>query len=394
MRLIISLLFALASGVAGAQSLREAVDAAWSRHPQARLLDGRIVELDAKRQAAQAWFAGPGALTLGNRNDRLNRNHGQQEYEAEIGMPLWLPGQRSVQQSLAERESAELEAQRTALRLALTGEVRDAWHALSLARGETALARDRLETAARLEADVQRRLQVGEVSRFDANLARSEQLGAQSALAEAQSKELETDLTLRALTGLEIRGDLPAERPVGAPEQEAPAIAMARSSAAAADARVRATQAATREHPEISLLVRRERADFNETYANSIGVRVRLPFSRTPRTQAQIAAAQAESEQARAALRQAELKVSLEQEKARREVDTARQQQDLAESRRALAADNLSLALKAYQLGESDLSTLLRAQAAHYDAHRAAERARLALIAAQGRVNQAFGVLP
>lgn len=394
MRLPLVLVFALAAGMVHAQTLREAVDAAWSRHPQARLLDGRVAELEARQQVAGALFAGPGALTLSNRDDRFNRDAGRQEYEAEIAMPLWLPGQRGAQQRLAEGEALELEAQRRALRFTLTGEVRDAWLGLSLARSESALSRERLDTASKLEEDVKRRLRVGDVSRFDANLAESERLGAAAAVAEAESSQLETEVAFRTLTGIEARTDLPVETPADAEQQENPAVVAARRASATSNARLRAAQASARDNPEVSLIARRERDDFNQPYANTIGVRVRLPFSSTPRTREKIAAAQAEMNQADAALRQAELKVDLEQERTRRELATAQRQRDYAEERKRLAADNLTLARKAYQLGESDLVTLLRAQAADYDAARAVEKARLTLIAAQGRLNQALGVLP
>lgn len=159
-------------------------------------------------------------------------------------------------------------------------------------------------------------------------------------------------------------------------------------------ARLRAAQASTRDNPEVSVFVRRERANVDDPYANSVGVKLRIPFSSAPRVQAGIAAAQAELERDDAELGNAELRTSLDVDQARREQEAARRQLELAESRRQLAADNLALARKSYDLGESDLATLLRVQSSAFEAQRAAERARISVLVARGRLNQALGVIP
>jgi hypothetical protein len=66
----------------------------------------------------------------------------------------------------------------------------------------------------------------------------------------------------------------------------------------------------------------------------------------------------------------------------------------MAEERRTLAADNLRLAEKAFALGESDLSALLRIRAAAFDAESFYDRQRVARAAAISRLNQALGALP
>ena len=74
-------------------------------------------------------------------------------------------------------------------------------------------------------------------------------------------------------------------------------------------------------------------------------------------------AAQADAGQADAEMLRARTRVELEAERARRALAAAGQQLAMAVERRALAADNLRLAEKAFTLGESDLSALLRIRA-------------------------------
>ena len=90
----------------------------------------------------------------------------------------------------------------------------------------------------------------------------------------------------------------------------------------------------------------------------------------------------------------ARTRVELETERAQREVAAAGQQLAMAAERRALAADNLRLAEKAFTLGESDLSALLRIRAAAFDAESFYDRQRVARAAAISRLNQALGALP
>jgi len=204
-------LLALTASDAGAQTLVQAVDAAWSRHPQARMLELRRTELEARIETAKAVFAGPGSLGVGARTDRFNRDVGDREYQVEIGAPIWLPGQREASIGLAQDEIRRLDAQRTALRSTLSAEIRAAWARLDIARADTSLASNLADNLGELEDDVRRRLVAGEVSRFDANLVQGERLAADAATIEAQTKATEAELALRALTGLDRHGGYPPE---------------------------------------------------------------------------------------------------------------------------------------------------------------------------------------
>ena len=85
---------------AHAQSLREAIEAAWMRQPLAQARPARAEEFAAKRDAAQALFPEPPSLVVGNRDDRLHRNEGARELTAEIALPLWLPGEKGRQAAI------------------------------------------------------------------------------------------------------------------------------------------------------------------------------------------------------------------------------------------------------------------------------------------------------
>jgi outer membrane protein TolC len=138
----------------------------------------------------------------------------------------------------------------------------------------------------------------------------------------------------------------------------------------------------------------RERGDFAEPYSNSVGIKLKIPFSSGSQVRRDMSAAQAEANQADADLLRTQTRVRLDVERAQRNLQSAERQLTMAQERRQLSAENLRLAEKAFSLGESDLATLLRIRAAAFDADAFLDRQRVARAVAISRLNQALGVLP
>jgi cobalt-zinc-cadmium efflux system outer membrane protein len=381
--------------------LAQALEQAWRLHPQAAALEAREAEARAAQDVAAGLTPEPGSLSIGSRNDRLNRNRGMQEYEVELAAPLWLPGQKAAREAEAASRVDDVAARRAALRAELAGELRDAWWALAAARNARALAARRLDTARALEADVSRRYKVGELSRIDANLAQSEVHAAGAELIETEATLLQADQALRTLTGAAAPRDMAEETPPRLAQAGAvttpgahPLLAAAAATARSARARVTVADESRRAAPELALRVVRERGDFAEPYANTVGIQLKIPFSSSALVRREGSAAQAEADQADAEMLRAQTRVRLEAERAGRALDAAERQLAMAQKRLALSAENLRLSEKAFSLGESDLATLLRIRAAAFDAEAFLDRQRVARAAAISRLNQALGVLP
>jgi len=381
---------------AHAQTLGDALERAWARHPQAAAVSAREDEARARAEVAAGFTPGPPALSLSSLNDRLNRNRGKQEWEAEMAVPLWLPGQKAAREAEAESAAAEVAARRAALRLQLAGEVREAWWQVAAARNARDLAARRAQTARALDADVQRRYKVGDLARIDANLAQSERLAAEAEAVEAEAALLAVEQAWRNLTGVAPPALLAEEGPVASHEPSAdhPQLAAAAAAARTARSKQRVAEETRRDAPEFAVRVVRERGDFSEPYANQIGVKLTIPFSSGPRVRQESAAARAESVQADAELSLARHRLQLDAEKAHLDLAAAERQLAMARERRALAADNLQLAEKSFALGEADLTTLLRVRAAAFEADTFLNRQKVAQAAARSRLKQTLGVLP
>lgn len=379
-----------------AQSLSEALQAAWRRHPQAVAAGEREAENRARSQLAASVLPGPPTVSLGNLSDRLGRNHGQDEWELELGVPLWLPGQQRARRTEAERASAELDARLAAARLELAGELREAWWSLAAQRQASDLAARRLDSASALEKDVLRRLGARELSRLDANLARTERLTAQAELGEAQAAVRRAELAFNSLAGeaapaMLAEEALAAEIGAGAPH---PRLAAALAAAQLARARGLVAERSRRDAPELAVRYVRERGEFGEAYAGTVGIKLSVPLFSGPRYRQDTAAARAEQLQAETEVELVRRRLDLELAEARRALAQAEAQLALAEERSARTAESLTISERAFALGEFDLTTLLRARAGALEAAAQAGRARIERAAARSRFNQALGVLP
>ncbi|WP_169128978.1 TolC family protein [Aromatoleum evansii] len=378
----------------GVTSIRHAVDAAWQRSAEGRAAAARRDEAAARRDAAASWTPEPPSVTLSQRSDRLHRNDGFHEVEIELEVPLWMPGTRAAASALADVQGGALEASLALARLKLAGEVREAVWSLRLAQNELDANLRRVAEAEALAADVERRVKAGDLARVDANSALGAVQQARATLAEVQTRLLREQKLYSALTGLP---QTPVDREGDAPSTELeshPALMAKRGAADIARSRLHQASTATRDAPELILGVTSERGEFGERYSNTTTVGIRVPFGTDARNRPQITAANAD-------LIDAETTVTLERERLRAELDVARHEleqarrtESFAIERARLAADSRQLLVKAFELGQVDLPTRLRAENEHFDAELALGRARLETGRAASRLKQAYGLLP
>lgn len=389
------LVFVLASGGVHAQSLHDAFEKAWERQPISQAQGYRAAELSARAKAAGSWVPAPPNVAMRERSDRFNGNAGIREFETELSVPLWLPGQRGRQTALV---NAETDLQRDALAAArwkLAGEVRDAYWQARSADGDVAVARRRLDDAIGLAADVERRLKAGDLARTDFNQAKGAEQAARSAVGESEvrkSRALQAFALLTGLAALPNGNEVPVASAPSAPDH--PTLRVLERTAIAADARLRQAAADTRDTPELTLGWRRERSSSVDPYAATVTLGIRIPLATDSRNEPRIAAANAEYIEARTAVARQKDVVEAEIVASGRELAQAREALTLAEERQRLAAENDQLLGKAFRLGEIDLATRLRIAAERYAADADVSRNRLEMVRAASRLNQAFGVLP
>jgi cobalt-zinc-cadmium efflux system outer membrane protein len=377
-------------------TLTQAFDMAWQRLPVARALPSRTAQARAQSQLADAWTPAPAKLSLGALSDRLYNNTGWREWEAEVSVPLWLPGQRDARQALSTAQQQVLDTQTVAHRMELAGAVREAWWRLAAAANAKAQAQGRLIWAQALLADVERRWKAGELARTDANIARTEVQMAEAEAIEAARVETQVQRSWSLLTGVLPPTVLHEETQAmaNAAPKSNPRLLALDSLAMSLRARVRLLDKSQREAPELSLRAFREQSSSNEPVGNAVGIKLSIPLSSAPRVASEGAEIGAELAEAEAQAQQLREQLRFDLDGARQDLDIAQRRLVLADARSALASDTLQLMQRSFALGETDLATLLRARSAAFDAQAERDRQRIARASAISQLNQALGVLP
>ncbi|MDA1106776.1 MAG: TolC family protein [Proteobacteria bacterium] len=377
------------------RDLREALDKAWARNAEASTLEARRAEITAQRTAASSLFPGAPALEFSDRSDRYTDNRGQDELEAGVSVPLWLPGQQAARAEEVNAAEANLNQAMQALRLKLAGELREAIWAVTLAASQVVVAEQHLETAKKLEADVRRRVAAGDLAQTDLNLAQNGTLIVQAALLEAQTRLFQAGQSYSILVGAPpvVAGQEEALLPP-ATLDEHPRLTAARSAIAYAQAQLHVANAARRDSPELTLSTRRERRDDSESYDQSIGIALRLPFATEARNRPLTASAETALTQTQAQYEQARRQLEVEIKQAEQGFQAAQQALAISATQQRLMAENAVLLQKSFDLGELSLVLLLQAKNAAFSAEQAYTQQKIALALGKARLNQAQGILP
>jgi cobalt-zinc-cadmium efflux system outer membrane protein len=396
-RLAVTLLIVMlaAAPSAQAETLHEVFEKAWANSPQGRTAEAKRDEVAASRTVAESWFPAAPKIDAFHRTDRWNSDLGNQESEIGISIPLWLPGQNAARRSLAEADGEENEGDIQATRLAVAGELRKALWTLVMARSEAEVAAERLKTALGLEADVGRRLKVGEIARSDLLLSQQETARARAAAADAQLGVVRSLQRYRVLTGTDRLPDNPQEPvAVGANRAVDPRVAASQAVIERARAALKLAQESRREAPSVGVLYRRDRDVSGATPRDSIGFAISIPLAVAVRNAPLMASANTVLIEAEARHRRLVAEVEAEVLEAEAQLESAGLGAALAVEREQAAAERLTLMRRSFELGETSLVELLRTQSQTTESRIEGVRSRSRLAAAQANLNQARGITP
>jgi outer membrane protein TolC len=388
-------LLAAPIGSAQAETLRDVFEKAWANSPQGKTVVAKREEAVASRTVAESWFPGTPKIALAQQTDRWNDNLGNEESEIGISVPLWLPGQKAARLAVAEADGDENQRSIAATRLAVAGELRTALWTLYLAQSEAEVAVERLDAAAKLEADVARRVKVGEIARSDLLLVKQETSSARAAAAEAKARVVRSTQRYRVLTGSEQLPDNPQEPVVVAAADDLhPRLAAGQAIAERARAGMNLARESRRDAPSIGVQYRRERDAAGAIPRDSVTLAISIPFAAEVRNAPLIASANTALIQADAQYQRLLADVDAEVMEAEAQLDSARIGAELAVDREQAAAERLTLMRRAFELGETALVELLRAQSQATESRIELGRSRARLSAAQANLNQARGITP
>ncbi|MDO9711849.1 TolC family protein [Paracraurococcus lichenis] len=383
-------------------ALARDLDAALSIDAVARAIQGQREAVRSRDAQVRSPIAGSPAIGSSFRSDTRGPRLAN-EWDVELGAPLWLPGQRSALAGTVNAGVEEQERRLALRRLELAGLLRDAYWAVGAAESELRVARDRLATARDIGRDVQRRVELGDIAETEALLTRNETLAAELDLARAEAAVQAARAAYRTLTGGSEAALLPPGTSAGMagarPEPalgEAtphPAIRAAEAALATAEARARLVRATPIDNPELGLFTRGQGGPATEN-GTSLGLRVRIPLPTEARNAPRRADAEAERTRAEGELIQARRVIEGEIGLARLGLAAAGRNRQLAAQRRAVAEQQLTAARTAFRSGEIGAFDLFRVRQLQIEAAAVEARAEVEAGRARSRLNQALGLAP
>lgn len=377
-------------------SLRQVLDKTFERNPQQHLLNAMSGIAQARDTHARGLFPTAPAMTFRHQNDALGSGRGEREWEAEMEMPVWLPGQRAARENLAKDTVSGLGASRKGLMLQVAGVLRDALWDIRMNQEAEALYEVRLHTAQKLERDVAARHRAGEIAKTDLMLAQNETLQAETAFVRAQAEVKHAKHRYIALTGL---NEMPGNFEEVLSELDAltdlhPLLEEANAKIEVAKDERQIAGIERRDTPQFILSARSQRGPNDNFYNDGIGFKVRIPFASETRNAPLVA--NAESNIATAMTERDKLRLSMETalHEAEHNFLVTRKELELVTKQNQITQENVQLARKAFKLGETDLVSLLRSETQAFEAERALSIKKIQLQWDIARYNQAVGVLP
>ncbi|MDO9365240.1 MAG: TolC family protein [Methylotenera sp.] len=375
--------------------LDEVLEKTFLRHPLQATLQSRDSVVSAKKLVANAMLPAAPAVSLLHQNDVLGSGRGEREWQAEMELPVWLPNQRNNRLKVADASQSSVLASRESLKLHVAGQLREALWDIATNDNNLALALNQLEVANKLQYDVEKRHQAGEMAKTDVMLVQQEALRAEKGKLRAEAEVMHARHRYYLLTGLR---ELPAsfeEKQSELEDYSQSSIWLeAQSKVGLAETERNLAQVESHENMQVLFNMRSTKGAFDSTANDSVGLKLRIPFGGETRA-APIKAA-AELGVGNALSERETLKYALEaaMHEAEHNLSVSRAELAIANKQFDIAKESVRLAQKAFQLGETDLVSLLRVQAQTFETERAFTTRQIQVQWDIARYNQTVGVLP
>jgi outer membrane protein TolC len=375
--------------------LSEVLEKTYARTPMQASLQSRDIMVSARNRVANTLLPSAPAVNLIHQNDAIGSGRGERDWQAELELPVWLPKQRDNRMKVAEAIQASTGAMRQSLKLQVAGQLREAVWNIAVNENNLSLALNKLQVAKKLQSDVDKRYRAGELAKTDAMLAEQETLRVEKEKVRAEAELMHARHRYYVLTGLrELPGNYAEKQSALDDYSQSPVWLEAQSKVGLAETERDLAQVESHENMRVLLNVRSTKGAFDTTNNDSVGVHVRVPFggeaSAAPvRAAAEMVVGNALTE--REAMR-FELEAAMHE--AEHNLSVSQAELIIAAKQHEIATESLTLAQKAFQLGETDLVSLLRVQAQSFEAERAFTTRQIQVQWDIARYNQTVGVLP
>ncbi|MBF4988014.1 TolC family protein [Methylophilus sp. 14] len=376
-------------------SLHEVLQQVVAIHPQQSLLAAHQQMVQARRTMANSWLPQAPSVGFSHQNDALMSNRDEREWQAQVQIPIWLPGQRQARSQVASLADDSLSQDRAGLQQLAADLLRNAVWDIAMRRNDVGLADARRNTMRSLSEDVQKRFKAGEVAKLEVMQVDQETLQAERLRVTAHAELMHAQFRYQQLTGLnEIPAKLEESLSTREDYADSPYWQAAQAKVKLAEGQRDLTMIEQRQNPQLTLSTRTIQGGFDYAYNSSMGVAINIPLQSEVQRAPLLANAEQNIGDARTQLETLRRQLENNLHEAEHNLHVSRQELTLIQQQQAIATENASLARKAYRLGELDLNQLLRLQLLAFEAERSLSSQQLQVQWNIAKYNQAVGVLP
>lgn len=376
-------------------SLRDVLEKTIARSPQQAILAAQKYEVLAKQKMADSTLPLSPSISVYHQNDTIGSGRNERDWQAAIELPIWLPKQKSSREKVAVLSASNLDANTENLQLEVAGALRDAVWTIALNSNEAALQQEKLSNAEKLEADIQRKFQAGELAKTDLMLVQQETLFARKNLIRAEAELMHAHYRYTQLTGLnEIPENYEESKSTLKSFEESSQWKSAQAKVSLAQSKRDLSAVERRENPHVIFNARSSQGAFDTQYNQSVGVQIRIPLNTEVRSAPILAASEQVYGEAISQRETLSRMLAADLHEAEHNLLISKKELSLAEEQFNIAKSSAVLAQKAYNLGELDLMILLRIQSQTFEAEKSYSTRQLQVKWDTARYNQAVGVLP
>ena len=377
-------------------SLSDLVTQTFEKYPDYGLIAALYQESEALNDRGSSWISGAPQLLTYYKDDFAGTDTGDYEFDGSIQVPVWNWGQRDAGLQLAEQAEQNAANQTQAIRLVVSGLVREALWSLKLEDLRYEMAKKELSLAQKLLKTVQRRVDLGDLPKSDFLLAQSESLQKKADLINHEAMVMHVRKRYYFLTQTHI---MPAQ--INETQSTAtgisdthPELAAINAMIAQKKAQVEWIKAQGSGQTTIAIGGVTERGGRAEKAVNSIAFNVNVPFGGSAFLAPKTAAANREYIAAEAEKMHLYRALLAQLHEAEHELEVELAQLEIAQQMQANAQEHLKMAKFSFAAGEINLTDFLKVQT---QAHRAIKNAKESGIRLQRDIalyNQAVGVMP
>ncbi len=378
-----------------ALSLSKVIDLTLEKYPDATWLNSLEEEAAALAQRGESWTAGAAQAGLRFQEATSGTLH---YIDGTVQVPLWNLGQRDAEQRLAELAKSSATSQATAVKLHVAGLVRSALWNMALANLGYEQAKTELTVTDQLLAKVQRRVDLGDLSRADLLLAQSELLQKRSVVTQAEAELMHARKRYRSITQMTKVPGVYQEKLVELAEiqQNHPALAAINSQIERKQAELNTVKLTGSGQTSVDVGVNSDQFtnDQRSNHTASFNIGVTVPFGGSAHLAPRVAAVNVELNKLLAEREQMHRDLEQTHHEAEHNLEVNRVELGIADNLQQVAEEHLKMTQLRFSVGEIDLMDLLRIQSRTQQAVLNAKQRAVTLQRDIALYNQAVGVMP